>query len=105
MFDARHLQLRIEFGELCAAARRDRIDLGARGFYATPGVDYNRETGRGNPFFYFTQGAAACGGEIDRFTGELSCRGSIYSWISAARSTRASTWGKSSAASSKAWAG
>ena len=33
-------------------ARRERVDLGERGFYATPGVDYNRETGRGNPFFY-----------------------------------------------------
>ena len=60
------------FGELCGAARRERIDLGARGFYATPGVDYNRETGRGNPFFYFTQGAAAAEVKIDRFTGELS---------------------------------
>ena len=61
-----------EFGEFCAAARRERIDLGARGFYATPGVDYNRETGRGNPFFYFTQGAAAAEVKIDRFTGELT---------------------------------
>ncbi|MEM1304502.1 MAG: molybdopterin cofactor-binding domain-containing protein, partial [Planctomycetota bacterium] len=45
---------RIDFGEFCAMARRERVDLGARGFYATPGVDYNRETGRGNPFFYYT---------------------------------------------------
>ena len=58
---------RIVRGRAC-----DRIDLGARGFYATPGVDYNRETGRGNPFFYFTQGAAAAEVKIDRFTGELS---------------------------------
>ena len=46
------------FGKLCEQARRDRIDLGARGFYITPGVDFNRETGRGTPFLYFTQGAA-----------------------------------------------
>jgi xanthine dehydrogenase large subunit len=72
VYDARHPQQRISFGQLCAAARRDRIDLGARGFYATPGVDYNRETGRGNPFLYFTQGAAAAEVRIDRFTGELS---------------------------------
>jgi xanthine dehydrogenase large subunit len=70
--DARHPQQRLEFGEFCAAARRERVDLGARGFYATPGVDYNRETGRGNPFFYFTQGAAAAEVQIDRFTGELT---------------------------------
>jgi xanthine dehydrogenase large subunit len=50
----------------------ERIDLGARGFYKTPGVDFNRETGRGNPFLYFTQGAAAAEVKIDRFTGDLT---------------------------------
>lgn len=63
---------RIPFGEFCAMARRERVDLGARGFYATPGVDYNRETGRGNPFFYYTTGAAIAEVTIDRFTGELT---------------------------------
>ena len=56
---------------LCAEARRERVDLGARGFYATPGVDFNRETGQGTPFFYYTQGAAVAEVLIDRFTGEL----------------------------------
>jgi len=63
---------RLEFGEFCALARRARVDLGARGFFATPGVDYNRETGRGNPFFYYTTGAAIAEVSIDRFTGELT---------------------------------
>jgi xanthine dehydrogenase large subunit len=72
--DLRNPEMRVAFGELCNAARIDRVDLGARGFYATPGVDYNRETGRGNPFFYFTQGAAVAEVEIDRFTGDLSVR-------------------------------
>ncbi|MEM6799238.1 MAG: xanthine dehydrogenase molybdopterin binding subunit [Planctomycetota bacterium] len=72
VFDRRNPDQRIAFPELCDRARRDRIDLGARGFYATPGVDYNRETGRGNPFLYYTQGAAAAEVKIDRFTGELS---------------------------------
>ena len=54
-----------------AAARRDRVDLGARGFYATPGVDFNRETGRGTPFLYYTQGAAVAEIELDQFTGEV----------------------------------
>jgi xanthine dehydrogenase large subunit len=72
VFDTRNPEKTIAFSELCGAARRDRIDLGARGFYATPGVDYNRETGRGNPFFYFTQGAAVAEVKLDRFTGELT---------------------------------
>ncbi|HYO25008.1 MAG TPA: xanthine dehydrogenase molybdopterin binding subunit [Lacipirellulaceae bacterium] len=70
--DSRRPEIRLAFGPLCAAARRERVDLGARGFFATPGIDFNRETGRGTPFFYFTQGAAACEVEIDRFTGELT---------------------------------
>jgi xanthine dehydrogenase large subunit len=72
IYDTRAPERRIAFGEACAAARRDRVDLGARGFYATPGVDYNRETGRGTPFLYYTQGAAVAEVRIDRFTGDLT---------------------------------
>ena len=73
VFDTRNPDptCRIAFPDFCARARRERVDLGARGFYATPGVDYNRETGRGNPFFYYTTGAAVAEVTIDRFTGEL----------------------------------
>ena len=72
VFDRRRPNVRVPFGELANLARRERIDLGARGFYFTPGVDYNRETGRGHPFLYYTQGAAATEVRIDRFTGELT---------------------------------
>jgi xanthine dehydrogenase large subunit len=74
VYDTRRPDVRIAFGPLCAEARRERIDLGARGFFATPGIDFNRDTGRGTPFSYFTQGAACCEVEIDRFTGELVVR-------------------------------
>lgn len=73
-FDNRNPNQRLEFGELCGAARRGRVDLGAHGFYTTPGVDYNRETGRGNPFLYYTQGAAVAEVEIDRFAGDLTVK-------------------------------
>lgn len=62
---------RISFAELTMLARFERIDLGARGFYKTPGVDFNRETGKGNPFLYFTQGAAVAEVTVDRFTGQI----------------------------------
>ena len=70
--DARQPGSGISFADLSNKARMERIDLGARGFYKTPGVDFNRETGRGNPFLYFTQGAAVAEVEIDRFTGDLT---------------------------------
>jgi xanthine dehydrogenase large subunit len=72
VYDSRRPDVRIAFGPLCDEARRERVDLGARGFFATPGVDFNRETGRGTPFSYYTQGAAVVEAAIDRFTGELT---------------------------------
>jgi xanthine dehydrogenase large subunit len=44
--DSRQPGSGIPFGELADLARRERIDLGARGFYKTPGVDFNRDTGK-----------------------------------------------------------
>jgi xanthine dehydrogenase large subunit len=71
VFDRRDPSRRISFREAVADAYEQRVDLGARGFYATPGVDFNRETGRGTPFLYYTNGAAVAEVLIDRFTGEL----------------------------------
>ena len=71
VYDERQPRIRIPFDQLCNDARRDRVDLGARGFFVIPGIDFNRETGRGTPFFYFTQGAAAAEVVVDRFTGEM----------------------------------
>ena len=70
-FDRRDPDRRIAFPKLVQDAYEKRVDLGARGFFATPGVDFNRETGRGTPFRYFTHGAAVSEVRIDRFTGEM----------------------------------
>jgi xanthine dehydrogenase large subunit len=72
VYDRRRPDSRLAFGDLCNAARRDRVDLGARGYYATPIAGYDPEAGRGAPFFYFTQGAAVAEVRIDRFTGDLT---------------------------------
>jgi xanthine dehydrogenase large subunit len=69
--DARRPGVRLDFAALVKLAYEERVDLGARGFYATPGIDFNRETGRGNPFRYFTNGAAASEVLVDRLTGEV----------------------------------
>jgi xanthine dehydrogenase molybdopterin binding subunit/xanthine dehydrogenase small subunit len=69
--DARCPGRSVGFAELVRLAYEDRVDLGARGFYATPGVDFNRETGRGNPFLYFTNGAAVAEVLVDRRSGEV----------------------------------
>jgi xanthine dehydrogenase large subunit len=60
----------LSFAQVVCQAHELRVSLGERGFYATPGVDFNRQTGRGTPFLYFTNGVAAAEVSIDRFTGE-----------------------------------
>lgn len=71
-FDRRNPLRRIAWKELIPKAYAERVNLGERGFYATPGIDFNRETGKGQPFFYYTNGAAVSEVRIDRLTGELS---------------------------------
>lgn len=61
----------ISFSEAVKLAHEHRIDLGARGFYATSGIDFDRETGQGTPFLYFTNGAAVAEVLIDRWLGDV----------------------------------
>ncbi|NBB81826.1 MAG: xanthine dehydrogenase molybdopterin binding subunit [Alphaproteobacteria bacterium] len=60
----------ISFGEACKLAYLNRISLSATGFYKTPKIWWNREEGRGRPFYYFAYGAACTEVAIDTLTGE-----------------------------------
>ncbi len=71
VWDERVPQNRLPFAKAVMIAYEHRVSLGERGFYATPGVDFNRDTGKGNPFLYFTNGIACSEVLIDRFTGEM----------------------------------
>ncbi len=71
VFDRRQPAMRLSFTELVGMAYEQRVSLGERGHYATPGVDFNRENGKGSPFLYYTNGCAAAEVLIDRFTGDV----------------------------------
>lgn len=71
VYDNRRPNNKIAFKDLVIMGYRDRVNLGERAFYQTPGVDFNRDTGKGNPFLYFTNGAAVSEVLIDKFTGDL----------------------------------
>jgi xanthine dehydrogenase large subunit len=60
----------IAFDTLVGEAYIDREQLWSDGFYATPGLSWNRETMTGHPFFYFAYGAAASEVIVDTLTGE-----------------------------------
>ena len=71
VFDERRPDNKISFKDLIGMAYRERVPLGARGHYATQGIGFDWSVGKGNPFLYFTNGAAVSEVLIDRFTGEL----------------------------------
>jgi len=60
----------IPFAELCEAAYKQRVPLFAQGFYRTPEIHFDPQTGRGRPFYYFACGAAVSEIELDGFTGD-----------------------------------
>ncbi len=60
----------LPFCELVMQAYTSRVQLWSDGFYATPGLNWNRETMQGQPFYYFAYGAAVSEVIVDTLTGE-----------------------------------
>ncbi len=58
------------FVEAVQHAYSQRVPLWSDGFYATPGIHYDRQTLSGRPFYYFAYGAACSEVVIDPRTGE-----------------------------------
>ena len=59
----------ISFAELVQRAYFARTSLSATGYYKTPQIHFDRDTGQGRPFHYFAVGAAVSEVEIDGFSG------------------------------------
>lgn len=62
----------IAFADLVQTAYFERVSLSASGFYKTPKLQYNRDTGEGRPFFYFAYGVSMSEVSIDTLTGEYT---------------------------------
>jgi xanthine dehydrogenase large subunit len=60
----------LSFPELVAAAYLKRVQLWSDGFYATPGLHWDRSKLQGHPFYYFAWGGAVCEALVDTLTGE-----------------------------------
>ena len=67
--DSRRPRTTVGFAKVVREAYMERISLSATGFYATPGIHWDRVAGRGNPFHYFACGASVSEVEVDGFTG------------------------------------
>ncbi len=63
--------LKMDFVTLLNKAYLNQFSLGGYAFYKTPDLGFDKSTGQGRAFNYFTNGAAVSEIEIDTFTGEL----------------------------------
>jgi xanthine dehydrogenase large subunit len=70
-FTAAHPQhAALPWPQLVAQAYMARVQLWSDGFYATPGLHWDRVKLQGKPFFYFAYGAAVSEVVVDTLTGE-----------------------------------
>ncbi len=60
----------LPFADVVAAAYLARVQLWSDGFYATPGLHWDKQTMQGRPFFYFAYGAAVSEVLLDTLSGE-----------------------------------
>jgi len=60
----------IPFPDFIKQAYMARVHLSAAGFYKTPKIHWNRETGQGRPFYYYAYGASCSEVSVDTLTGE-----------------------------------
>ena len=70
VFDNSSQAIKVTFKELAGFAYLQQTDLGAHGFYKTPGLHFDRETGVGNPFYYYVFGVCVAQIEVDVLTGK-----------------------------------
>lgn len=71
VYHPEHMDKKIEFKYLVLEAYLNRVSLSDYAFYKIPGIEFNKITGHGNAFLYFTQGAACSEVQLDKDTGEV----------------------------------
>ena len=70
VFSSTYPEEKIAFADLVSQAYLKQVSLSATGFYKTPGIFYDRELGKGNPFYYYAYGMSVSEMELDVLTGE-----------------------------------
>jgi CO/xanthine dehydrogenase Mo-binding subunit len=71
VFHPKHPDKKIEFKYLVLEAYLNRVSLSDYSFYKIPGIEFNKMTGEGDAFLYYTQGTACTEVSLDRISGEV----------------------------------
>ncbi len=70
IFDAKHPERSVPFNKAMVPLNLRQIPLSATGFYKTPDIGWDKRTGRGNPFYYYSFGMAVTEVLVDVLTGQ-----------------------------------
>jgi len=70
VIDSRDTNRFVSFKELLKIAYLRKVNLSAKGFYATPDIYFDQTTGKGHPFHYYVFGMAVSEVLLDVLTGE-----------------------------------
>ncbi len=65
---------KLSFGDVTHRAYMARIPLFSSGYYRTPDIYFDKQSGTGKPFHYYAYGAAVTEVEVDGFTGMYEFR-------------------------------
>jgi xanthine dehydrogenase large subunit len=72
VFDPTASDSTIALAEIATQAWQRRVDLSAHGYYSTPGLSFDWESGRGVPFAYYVYGCALVVADVDILTGDVT---------------------------------
>ncbi|WP_176737097.1 xanthine dehydrogenase molybdopterin binding subunit [Oligoflexus tunisiensis] len=71
VYAAGHPERFLSLVDVIREAYFNRVSLSEYGFYKVDGLDFNKVTGQGNAFLYYSQGTACSEVIVNRFTGEV----------------------------------
>jgi xanthine dehydrogenase large subunit len=69
VFDQENRKRILSFAGLLKIAYLKQVSLSSTGFYKTPGISFDKESGQGTPFYYYAFGMAVSEVMIDTLTG------------------------------------
>ncbi|HEX7412123.1 MAG TPA: xanthine dehydrogenase molybdopterin binding subunit [Bacteroidales bacterium] len=72
ILDKANPERKIAFKQIVKAAHQQQVSLSSTGYYKTPGIHFDRESGQGSPFYYYAFGMAVSEVMIDVLTGRHS---------------------------------
>lgn len=72
VFDCKHSKRKTTFNAAVLNAYFSQTSLSATGYYKTPGIHFDREKGRGKPYYYFSFGMSVTEVLLDTLTGHFT---------------------------------